>query len=182
MIDFLEGETVYSTENFCVLKIGSYGIKILTPYKVEGKVKLFTKLYIKEDEPVLYGFKTQEERNLFEKLISISGIGIKHAFSLIKHLSYSNFIKAIEEKDISLLSSVPGIGKKTAQRLILELQGKIDFEENEKDSLLKDATEALIQLGFEKKEIQKALKEVMKKEKLTSVQELIKKTLILLSK
>ncbi len=178
MIEFIKGKIVYSTESFCVVQTGDFGIKIMTPYKLEGDVQIFTKLYIKEEEPILYGFKTREERDLFEKLISVSGIGIKHAFSLIKHLSAEKIVQAIEDKDISLLSSAPGIGKKTAQRLIFELQGKIDFYENE---LIEDAVDALVQLGFDKKESIKAVREVIKKEKLTSVQEIIKKSLILLS-
>ncbi len=178
MIDFLKGKTVYSTEGFCIIQIGPIGIKIITPYKIEGEVHIFTKLYIKDEEPVIYGFKSREERDLFERLISVSGIGVKHAFSLIKYLSAEKVVQAIEERDVAVLSSVPGIGKKTAQRLIFELQGKLSFYENE---IMEDAVEALVELGFQKKDAVKAVREVIKREKLTSVQEIIKKALIFLS-
>jgi len=179
LIEFIKGKVVYSTENFIVLEKDGIGFKIFTPYRMEGEKKVFIKMFIKEDEPVLYGFKTREERDLFEKLISVSGIGVKHAFSLIKHLSSEKVVEAVENKDISLLSSVPGIGKKTAQRIIFELQGKIDFYENE---LMEDAVEALVELGFGKKEAIKAVHQVLKEEKNLKVEEIIKNALKILSK
>ncbi len=178
MIDFLKGKVVYSTDDFSVIEINSIGVKVFTPYKLEGDITLYTKMYIKDEEPVIYGFKTREERDLFERITSVSGIGVKHAFSLIRNLSSNQIIDAIESGDISVLSSVPGIGKKTAQRLILELRGKIDFYKNE---ILEDAVQALESLGFDKKEAIKAVRDVLKEGKTLDLQEVIKKSLVFLT-
>ncbi len=178
MIDYIKGKVSYSCDDYCIVEIDDIGIKIFTPYTIE-KSPIYTKLLIKDEVPVLYGFKTKEERDLFEKLISITGIGVKHAMSMIKHLSAEKIIEAIENKDISILSSVPGIGKKTAQRLIFELQGKIDFYQNE---IIEDAVNALLNLGFDKISSIKAVREFLKKEKTTSLEEVIKGALKLLSK
>ena len=179
MIDYIEGDVIYSSSEFIILDKGGFGFKIFVPYKIEGKAKVYTKLFIKDEEPILYGFKNREDRDLFEKLISVSGIGVKHAFSLLKGLSAERIVQAIEEKDIETLSSVPGIGKKTAQRLIFELQGKIDFYENE---ILEDVVSALVELGFDKTESIKAVREVLKEEKDYSIETVLKKALIVLSK
>ncbi len=179
MIDYLSGKVIYSTESFFILDLNGVGLKIFSPYKVEGNIKVYTKLYIKDEELILYGFKTREERDLFEKLTSVSGIGIKHAFSLLKNLSAEKIVQAIEDKDITVLSSVPGIGKKTAQRLIFELQGKIDFYENE---LLEDAVNALTNLGFRKKDAVNVVRNILKKEESLDLKSIIKKALVELSK
>lgn len=179
MLDYLTGKVIYSTDTFLILDINGIGIKIFSPYKLSGEIKVYTKLYIKDEEILIYGFKTREERDLFEKLTSVSGIGVKHAFSLIRNLSAEKIIQAIEDRDITILSSVPGIGKKTAQRLIFELQGKIDFYENE---ILEDAVDALVNLGFEKKDAIKAVRNILKKEGKLDLKDIIKKSLIELSK
>ncbi len=164
MIEFILGKVLYKEGRKLVIEKDGIGLVLEVPEKseFEGKVKIFTYLSIKNEELKLYGFKTREERDFFLKLISVSGIGVKHGLEMLSNFSVSDLIEAIENRDISLLSSIPGIGKKTAQRIIFELHGKLDFYENE---LLEDLVNALVSLGYEKKEAFKVAVETIKKEK-----------------
>ncbi len=164
MIEFISGKVLYKEGKKLVIEKDGIGISLEVPEnsEFEGKVKIFTYLSIKNEELKLYGFKTREERDLFLKLTSVSGIGVKHALEMLSSFTVGELIEAIENRDTSLLSSVPGIGKKTAQRIIFELHGKLDFYENE---LLEDLINALISLGYEKKEATKVAIESIKKEK-----------------
>ncbi|NPA58784.1 MAG: Holliday junction branch migration protein RuvA [Aquificae bacterium] len=158
MIDYIEGNVVEAKEGYVVVDKGGIGFRIITPSKVEGsRVKLFVKLFIKDDEPVLYGFKTREEREIFVKLLSISGIGTKNAVSILKGISPEEFLRLIEEGDYTGFTAVPGIGKKTAQRIVLELKGKL---ETERDGLAEELSSALTNLGFDKSEIAGVVREV----------------------
>ena len=164
MIDFIQGKVIYQDKNKVVIEYSGLGISVIVPenLKLEGKVKLYTYLTIKEEEVKLYGFKTREDRDLFLKLISVTGIGVKYALSLLSEFSSQEIVDAIENGDISLLSSVSGIGTKTAKRIIFELKGKLDFYTNE---LIEDIAEALSSLGYEKKEALKVAIEVVKETK-----------------
>ncbi len=164
MIEFILGKVLYKEGKKLVIEKDGIGLSLEVPEKseFEGKIKVFTYLSIKNEEIKLYGFKTREERDFFLKLISVSGIGVKHALEMLSTFSVEELIEAIENRDISLLSSISGIGKKTAQRIIFELHGKLDFYENE---ILEDLINALVSLGYEKKQATKVAIEVIKKEK-----------------
>ncbi len=178
MIDFIQGKVIYKAEGKVVIQQGGFGITVSIPdsVKVEGKVRLYTYFTIKDEQPRLYGFITREDRDLFLKLISVSGIGIKHAMALLSELSSEKIIDAIENSDITTLSSVPGIGQKTAKRIIFELRGKLDFYTNE---LIEDIVQALTNLGYDKKQSLKTAVEVTKKTK--NIEEAIKLALQKLS-
>lgn len=168
MISFISGELVCKNENSVVIDNGGVGFEIfvstntLSSIGFNGEnVKVFTYLNVKEDEMSLYGFLTTEEKALFLKLISVSGIGPKMALGILSGLSLSDLTIAIKKEDIKLLSSIKGLGKKTAERLALELKDKIDIvgfsaeplETIETDEgMVEEAADALIALGINKNE------------------------------
>lgn len=125
--------------------------------KGETDVLLYTVFRQKDEESVLYGFLSVREKEFFEKLISITGVGGKIALSFISAFSISELIDAINRSDLDKLVSIPGIGKKTAQRIILELTGKLDFKEDGIDDsrvkMKKDLISGLVNLGFTSRSI-----------------------------
>lgn len=152
-------------------------------------VKIYTYLKVKEDEMSLYGFITNEELHMFELLISVSGIGAKSAISILSNITPSSFALAVITDDVATIKALPGIGAKTAQRIILELKDKVkasedankaDFEKmlSKKENSLETVSEAVAALqvlGYSRKEIEKAL-EKFEKDGL-SVEDIIKKAL-----
>ncbi len=179
MLDYIKGEIVevIEKEDIIIVEAQDFGIAIKTPHKFTvGKEKIFTYLLFKDDKFILYGFKDRLSRELFTKLININGIGVKHAFSILKNFDYEQFIDAVENERTDILSSVEGIGKKTASRIILELKGKLTSHSS---PILSDAVEALVSLGFDKQKVQKVVKEVSKNT--SSLEEIIKISLQKLS-
>ncbi len=132
----------------------------------EGKeIKINTYLHWRENGLTLYGFVTQEERDFFGLLTSISKIGPKSALRIVSRISPSEFKRAIKKGDLTTLTHVPGIGGKTAQRLILELKERVEEEEivePGKETITKDTLSALISLGYTRKEAEKAVKEALR--------------------
>ena len=130
------------------------------------KVTLFTHLAIREDAHVLYGFGSLDERALFRQLIRISGVGARTALALLSGLSVSDMSQAVALQDASRLTSIPGIGKKTAERLLLELKGKLEtgtlsaISSSVKNDAMADIQNALLALGYSEKETILAIKQV----------------------
>lgn len=178
MFDYIQGTVVEKAEDYIVLDKGGFGFLIYTPdpSKFEKEAKVFIHLHLKEEEIKLYGFLYREERELFLKLLSIHGIGVKHAFAILSNMQVDEFIQAVETENTALLSSIPGIGKKTAHRLIVELKGKINFHKNQ---TLTELVEALTGLGYSRELSLKVASEVMK-EKLT-LEEALKRALIMIN-
>ncbi|SNZ03605.1 Holliday junction DNA helicase subunit RuvA [Persephonella hydrogeniphila] len=177
MFEFIKGKIVEKREDYIVVEIGGVGFKVFSPSDFDtDEVVIYLKVRLKEDEILLYGFKNREERDIFEQLLSISGVGVKHAFSVLRRYTVDELLDILEEGDIDALTDVPGIGKKTAQRIVLELKGKIDFIKNE---LVEDIVQALVNLGFDKKESIKAAREAVKETK--DIQKAVKKALQKLS-
>jgi len=122
-------------------------------------VSLFTHLVVREDAHILYGFATQEERAAFRQLIKISGVGPRTALSVLSGLSVADLAEAITLQDAARLTTVPGIGKKTAERLLLELKGRIITGTGKAQaSGASDVVNALIGLGYNEKEALQAVK------------------------
>lgn len=134
--------------------------------EVGSTVTLFTHLSIRDDAHVLYGFSNEAERRSFRQLIKVSGIGARTALSLLSGLSAAELHSAVEHQDIGRLTTVPGIGKKTAERLLLELRGKLDQPAGGTVPAASSNTErgdmlnALLALGYNHSDSQKALKQV----------------------
>jgi Holliday junction DNA helicase RuvA len=169
-------------------------IAINTIGDIGNIVKVHTHYYVREDNISLYGFLTNEELRMFELLLQVSGIGAKSAIAMLSNITPSAFALAVLTNDIGLLKKIPGIGPKTAQRIVLELQDKLkketlaNAEETKQEEIkiitdnqnVNDAIQALQILGYNKKEIEKAFEKIANKD--VSVEELIKKGLTLLSK
>jgi Holliday junction DNA helicase RuvA len=133
--------------------------------KDEKEVLLYTVLRVKEDQMVLYGFLTVKEKAFFQKFISVSGIGGKIALSLISAFSTHELVEAINNADIGKISSIPGIGKKTAQRVVLELTGKLEMEEEqagESVQLRENLVSGLVNLGYPAKVVKEVVDRTFK--------------------
>ena len=188
MIEHVRGVLHYKSPAFVIVETGGIGYKISLPlsnYELlprEGdEIKINTYLHCREDGLSLYGFLNQEERDFFLLLMSISKIGPKSALRMLSSISPSEFKKAIKREDLTTLTDIPGIGKKTAQRLILELKERVAEEEiieGGDEELVKDALSALFSLGYTRNEARKAIKEAIdsSKEEL-DLASLIKKAL-----
>ena len=178
MFAYIKGSLEQKSNNYVVIDVGGIGYKIFMATKaIEtlgeiGKVvKVHTHYYVREDNISLYGFNTNEELRMFELLLQVSGIGAKSAIAMLSEISPSSFALAVISDDISQLVKIPGIGKKTAARIVLELNDKLKTEEaitkteevklsitNEEET--SEAIAALQVLGYTKREIEKALENV----------------------
>lgn len=170
MIAQVTGRIVAKTASSCVVEAGGIGLRLwmstnsLSRLPAEGdEVTVYTHLHVREDELSLFGFESLEEQELFEKLITVSGIGPKVALSALSSLSPRDLVGAIVREDDALIATVPGIGKKTAQRLIIELKDKVGAGElgprpGARSSANAEATDALASMGFSTAEVALALK------------------------
>ncbi|WP_066687265.1 Holliday junction branch migration protein RuvA [Christensenella intestinihominis] len=135
MYAYIEGEVAVKAATYAVIDVGGVGYQIFTDtfslnaIKTGEKAKLYTYLKVAEDAMTLYGFATQEQKTMFEKLLTISGVGPKAAASVLSVMRVNDIAAAVISNDDKAFTNVPGIGKKTAQRLVLELKEKVDFED-----------------------------------------------------
>lgn len=177
MYSFIRGKIAHKTPTQVILMVGGIGYEINISLKtysfLEGKeeVQLWIHLSVREDDMSLYGFATRDERKLFRKLISVSGIGTNTARLVLSGLRVDEIVEGVLYEDVSLFQQVKGIGKKTAQRLILDLKdklGEIGQDNQIKSSKSRDknntayeeALSGLMTLGYKKPQVVKALKSV----------------------
>ena len=170
MIARLTGRIVAKSTSACVLEAGGVGFRLfmstaaLAHLPAEGdEVTVFTHLHVREDELSLYGFESEEEQELFERLITVSGIGPRVALAALSALSPAVLVEAIVREDDALISTVPGVGKKTAQRLIIELKDKVGgadlaLRPQTPGTTSAEARDALAAMGFGSAEIGAALR------------------------
>lgn len=183
MINFVKGELDTVTENSIVVENNGIGFEILVPLSVVSnlpqtgnEVKIYTYTYVREDALQLYGFLTKDELAMFKLLITVSGIGPKGALGILSVMDADALRFAILADDAASISKAPGVGKKTAGKLILELKDKMDFEEAVENVLDKgqaaagagdaanggvaanEAIQALVALGYTSTEAVKAVK------------------------
>ena len=136
-------------------------------------VKILTYFVVREDVQALYGFYTEEERQLFRLLLSVSGVGPKSALTVLSGIPISDFKRAIIEGNLAVLTGVPGIGRKTAERLVVELREKVVLDDRkvtgsavakmqEQDDLIEDSLRALEELGYKKQNAQEAVRKAVK--------------------
>ncbi len=170
MISYLKGRIIYKLKNNIVLEINNVGYTVfvsdnfLNELKVDQIVEVFTHQHVKEDALDLYGFKSLEELEFFKLLISISGVGPKSALSVLAIANLSDIKDSIVREDSHLLTKVSGIGKKTAERVVLELKDKLfkmggDYDLSE-SSFSGDEIDALMALGYSMPKAREALKQV----------------------
>ncbi len=195
MFAYIKGALELKSNGYIVIDINGLGYKIFmsqnnidTIGELHDIIKVFTYVKVREDDISIYGFKTQEQLKMFELLISVSGVGAKSALVMLSCIEPSDFAIAVISNDIKVLTKVPGIGNKSAQRIILELKDKLKEEQLEENSSKKtkdnseninEAISGLMVLGYSKKDIEKAF-EHLDIDNL-SIEDLIKKGLILLS-
>ncbi len=170
MISHLTGTILLKTERHLILDVGGVGYKVaattetLGKSKAEETVSLWTHLAVRENALDLYGFLTKEEQNFFELLITVSGIGPKSALAIFNVASVETLRRAISSGDTSYLTKVSGIGRKTAEKIVLELREKIGAQgDSEKGSSAQnevDAVEALKSLGYSQFEAREAVKKI----------------------
>lgn len=193
MIGYLKGKVISSKPTQIILDVNGVGYKIgisiNTFEKIVDKdqVSLFVHTHVKEDSISLYGFFSESEKEMFELLISISGIGPKIALGLLSGISVIDLKEAIEEGNVSRIIAVPGIGRKTAERLVLELRSKVDdisFGEVTKSqpSIKSEAISALNTLGYNVKVAEKIVRELLIENSDYALEDLIKKALSNLNK
>lgn len=176
MIAFLRGALAAKTAQGVVVDVGGVGYGVALSQAsisrlpaVGEEVRILTYLQVSESGVALYGFLSEEEKALFERLISVSGVGPKVALAALSTFSAGTLADAIASQDVALVQKIPGVGKKTAQRIILELKGSLDqgveglFGRSEDpasviDERLRGAAEALLSMGFTSAEADLALK------------------------
>ena len=200
MFAYIKGSLEEKATNYVVIDVGGIGYKIFMSDisineigEIGDRVKVHTHYYVREDNISLYGFLTHEELKMFELLLSVSGIGAKSAIAMLSNITPAGFACAIISNNVALLKKIPGIGPKTAQRIILELQDKLKSEqeltkekEQEETKVIntnenvEEAIQALQILGYNKKEIDKAFEKIANTD--VSVEELIKKGLSILAR
>lgn len=190
MFEFIQGKVEFVTAEYIVIENQGIGYQLATPNpyvysKLIGeKVKIYTYFYMRQDVVALYGFQSREEKLLFTKLLSVSGIGPKSALAILASGEPKQIVMAIENENEAFLKKFPGIGKKTARQMILDLKGKLHevipdryfnlFDEDDiEDSFssnhqpFEEAILALKALGYTDKEINR-IKPELKKEQLTT--------------
>ncbi|WP_112181464.1 MULTISPECIES: Holliday junction branch migration protein RuvA [Paraliobacillus] len=200
MIAYINGKLDTVTETTAIVEANGVGYEIIcaNPFKFQDQlgeqVRIFTYHYIREDAQTLYGFSKVDEKSLFARILNVSGIGPKGALSIVATAGVQDFVVAIEEEDEKFLTSFPGVGKKTARQMILDLKGKLtiefDVSANVADAktvkvttdqikALDETVEVLKSLGYSDREI-KQISPKLKEEASKNTDELVRKGLALL--
>lgn len=164
MYGYIKGYVAYVEPTHIIVDNNGVGFLIITPnsyrYKTNQEVIIYTHHYVRDDINNLYGFSSLAEKDLFIKLISVSGIGPKSALSILASGESDKIIYAIETEDVLYLRKFPGIGPKSAQQIILDLKGKLKTDVVILTDKMLEAREALNALGYSRVEINKSLKNV----------------------
>lgn len=191
MIACLAGLLLEKTPPFVVLDCAGVGYELEVPMstfyqlpELGEKLTLLTHMVVREDAQLLYGFASKQEKDTFRQLLKINGVGAKSALAILSGMSIDDLTEAVANQDVALMTRVPGVGKKTAERLLLELKGKFDVSHaaavaGEPKSTKQDVLNALIALGYNEREASASVKSL---EKDIGVSEGIKLALQWLSK
>jgi Holliday junction DNA helicase RuvA len=194
MIAHLKGQLTYKSPEYTIVDVNGVGYQVFTPLSTyyalpsSGQtVSLMIHTRVREDELKLFGFLTEEEQTIFQKLITINKVGPRLALGILSGMSPEDLLSAVMNNDAAKLSTIPGVGKKTAERLTMEMKDKLaDMAltmEHQPDSgptqgFYDDALSALLNLGYKKPEAEKALKTIYNQNgKDASLEELIKESL-----
>lgn len=190
MISHINGKLVEKTPTYVVIDCNGVGYKLNISLQTYSAIKtenckLLTHLAVKEDSHTLYGFCTSEERDLFRKLISVSGVGPSTARMILSTYSAEEIVHYIITADVASIQNVKGIGGKTAQRIIIDLKDKVgkgketsDLLFTQDNTIKEEALSALLALGFTKKVAYKKMEEVMKNhEGEITVEDLVRRSL-----
>lgn len=173
MIAYLKGNLLNIDRGRLIINCGGVGylvnvpIKNLSSYEIGKEVEVFTYTYVKEEVLALYGFMELDNLRLFESLIGVSGVGPKTGMNIMATGSGSEIVAAIKDGTVDFFTKVPGIGKKNAQRIIVELRNKVGGDVDDTSYLTAENEEvvnALVNLGFAKKEVVNVVKQADKKQ------------------
>ncbi len=180
MIGFLRGQVAALKTDYCLLDVNGVGYRVFVAGSTRNKLRLkeearlFTYMNVYQDGITLYGFASEEEYDIFQLLIGVSGIGPKVALGILSAITVESLCKAIQNKQATVLTKLPGIGKKSAERLILELKDKVGFAAGDEevltlemegplgDDMISEAQAALAALGYSQAEIAPVLKKATK--------------------
>ena len=182
MIGFLRGQVAALKTDYCLLDVNGVGYRVFVAGSTRNKLRLkeeaqlFTYMNVYQDGITLYGFASEEEYDIFQLLIGVSGIGPKVALGILSAITVESLCKAIQNKQATVLTKLPGIGKKSAERLILELKDKVAFAATDDveeiltldmegpvgDDMMSEAQAALVALGYSQAEIAPVLKKATK--------------------
>lgn len=192
MISYISGKVLKSNigkVNFLEVLISNgigYRVYVTSKFKFQerdSEISLYTSFQVREESQSLYGFNTESERDFFEQLLTISGVGPKVALSILSTYEMERVREIVLDGDSKLLSKVPGLGSKGSQKIILELRGKIDFDKEnvrlEGDVKLKELKEALKSLGYTGRSLDESMKkatDILSKKDI-DIEELIRKVL-----
>ena len=196
VIDFVSGILCEKEKDFVIVEVGGLGYKVQTHsqlfYKlphIGEQIKLFTHFIHKEDSMELYGFINQFDREIFRHLITVSGVGAKIGMRILSDIPYQDIINAVIDKDSNILTRVSGLGKKGAEKIILELENKFKklyqykavSKADDISTIDRTAIEALLSLGYKEKESIEAVANVTRNEKLSTTEDIIKSSLKILA-
>lgn len=203
MIAFLSGKLLEKRANTVVIDVGGVGYEVSIPLstfyelgEVGSDISLRIYTHVREDAIQLFGFKTMRERELYLRLLSVQGIGAKSGITMLSGMSADEIIMAIRTDDLARLTSIPGVGRKTAERLVIELRDKVGElsadgsaaldattrSTQPADVVFEDALSALVNLGYQRALAEKALKQAVNDGAEISVQKLLRKGLQILAK
>ena len=190
MIAHVEGILESKSPNQIIIDVNGIGyflnISLNTFEQIpsKGKLRLYTQLIVREDAHILYGFWEEHERVMFKELINVSGVGANTALMILSYMKPAEVMSSVENSNVDAFKQIKGIGLKSAQRIIVDLKGRLEkIESNNEISSSQDNTfknealSALTVLGVDKKKATKTIDEILKNEDIQSVEELIKKTL-----
>ncbi len=206
MIAYLSGKLLEKQANTVIVDVGGVGYEVTIPLstfyelgEVGSDVQLRIFTYVREDALQLFGFKTEREKLLYMKLISVQGIGAKSGITMLSGMNADEIIVAIRTDNLARLTSIPGVGKKTAERMVIELRDKLNdltsaasqqqltsvsggVNITTVDAVYEDALSALTNLGYQRSAAEKALKQAVQDGTEMSVQKLLRKSLQFLAK
>lgn len=200
MIAFLTGKLLEKQANTAIVDVGGVGYEVSIPLstfyelgEVGGEVSLRIYTHVREDAIQLFGFKSIRERDLYLRLISVQGIGPKLGITILSGMSADEIVAAIQANNLVKITSIPGIGRKTAERMVIELRDKItelstgdaatgDQTPLPADAVFEDALSALVNLGYKKDAAEKAVKQAAADGVELTVQKLLRKSLQILAR
>jgi Holliday junction DNA helicase RuvA len=202
MIGHLSGKLLEKNASSVMVDVGGVGYEVSIPLstfyelgEVGSDVQLRIYTYVREDAIQLFGFKSNRERELYLRLISVQGVGAKSGITMLSGMSADEIIRAIRTNDLGRLTSIPGVGRKTAERLVIELRDKVvELEHGASaadrlagtplpaDSVFDDALSALTNLGYQRALAEKSLKQAAQEGTEASVQKLLRRALQILAK
>jgi Holliday junction DNA helicase RuvA len=202
MIAYLSGRLLEKQTNTAIVDVGGVGYEVSIPLStfyelgdVGSDVSLRIYTHVREDAIQLFGFKTHRERDLYLRLISVQGIGAKSGITMLSGMSADEIIMAIRTNDLARLTSIPGVGRKTAERLVIELRDKVgelsgggteldaaSRTQLPADAVFEDALSALVNLGYQRAAAEKALQKAAQEGTEISVQKLLRRSLQVLAK